>query len=96
MNVLQTGLLGMLGNVTAQLLASVDAFNWQPVVEQGVLGAFVIAPVVSAWIPVLCSLKLHWVGATVVDQFLFSPIFNLFICKDLVIIHFNRPFINFC
>ena len=48
-----------------------------PILEQLLLGAFFIAPIVSWWFTILGKLNLHWLSATFVDQFCFSPLFNI-------------------
>jgi hypothetical protein len=76
MQVLQTGVIGCLANVTGQAIGG-SVFSLRPVVEQAVLGMCFIAPIVSCWFSLLGRLKLHWLSATVMDQFLFSPLFNV-------------------
>ena len=51
----------------------------QKVFNQMFISMVCIAPVISLWLGYLFSLKLHWVQATLVDQFLFSPLFNAYI-----------------
>ena len=76
MNLIQSGVIGGAGNVTAQLImdGSVAA---GPVAEQVLLNVCFIAPIVSQWFPILGKLGLGWIGSTCVDQFMFSPVFNI-------------------
>lgn len=76
MNVVQSGVLSAAANVVAQGITGDGSFDTKPVVEQLILGSLFIAPIVSMWFGVLGKLKLHWVAATLVDQFCFSPVFN--------------------
>ncbi len=75
-DLLQSGTIAAAGNVTAQLLSG-SAVSSQPVIEQILLTVTFVAPVCSLWFPTLGSLQLHWTLATAVDQFLFSPVFNI-------------------
>jgi len=77
MNLVQSGTIAAAGNVTAQLISGDGTVTAQPVIEQLVLCVCFIAPVVGQWFPILGSLRLHWTLATAVDQFLFSPVFNI-------------------
>ena len=79
MNFLQTCILCMAGNATAQALVGDGPIALRPIVEQGALGLFLIAPIMSLWLPFLSSLKLHWVAATAIDQFIYSPLINIVI-----------------
>jgi hypothetical protein len=76
-NLVQAGLIAGAGNVTSQLISSGAVEAWGPVAEQVLLSMCFIAPVVQVWLRVLGALRLHWVAATLVDQFLFSPCFNV-------------------
>eukprot|EP00966_Prymnesium_polylepis_P053805 1243494-Prymnesium_polylepis.1 len=42
-----------------------------------ILNVCFIAPIVSCWLSVLGRLRLHWALTTLLDQFVFSPIFNV-------------------
>lgn len=77
-NLITTLVLNVAGRATALILAG-DSLALQPLLEAGFLGAVCIAPVVYLWIGKLQSLKLHWAAATIVDQFMFSPIFNMYV-----------------
>lgn len=76
MNALQSGIIGGAGNITAQLIMH-GTVTAGPAIEQFLLNSCFIAPVVSQWLPVLGGLGLHWTAATAVDQFMFSPLFNI-------------------
>lgn len=76
MNIVQSGIIAAAGNITAQLVADGEV-SARPMVEQVVLAVVFIAPIVSMWFSVLAHLRLHWVTATIVDQFVFSPVFNI-------------------
>jgi hypothetical protein len=76
MSLVQSGTISALGNLTAQLLSG-GGVRAQPVIEQTLLSVTFIAPICSMWFPLLGSFKLHWTLATAVDQFLFSPLFNI-------------------
>uniref|UniRef100_A0A7S2J6V3 Uncharacterized protein n=1 Tax=Haptolina brevifila TaxID=156173 RepID=A0A7S2J6V3_9EUKA len=75
-NIIQSGVIAAAANITAQLAAD-GAVASGPLLEQVVLTMTFIAPIVTCWIPILGSLGLHWTLATAVDQFLFSPLFNI-------------------
>lgn len=75
-NLVQSGLIAAAGNVTAQLAQNGTIAVW-PLAEQVLLTMGFINPVVQAWFPILGSMGLHWISATAVDQFLFSPLFNI-------------------
>ena len=76
MNVTQGGIINAAGSIVAQLCTD-GAVTAQPLIEQVLLTVCFIAPVVSMWIPFLGGKSLHWAKATAVDQFLFSPVFNV-------------------
>lgn len=76
MNITQGGIITAAGNVVAQMVTE-STVKAQPLIEQVLLTVCFIAPVVSKWIPFLGGLRLHWAKATAVDQFLFSPLFNV-------------------
>ena len=93
MSLVQSGTISALGNLTAQLLSG-GGVRAQPVIEQTLLSVTFIAPICSMWFPLLGSFKLHWILATAVDQFLFSPFLSsplsvgYFSWRDL---HFSVP-----
>jgi len=76
MNITQGGIITAAGSVVAQLVTE-STIKAQPLIEQVLLTVCFIAPIVSMWIPFLGGLRLHWAKATAVDQFLFSPLFNV-------------------
>jgi len=76
MHLTQSAVIAVIGNITAQVLSTGEV-TVQPIAEQVILTVGFIAPIVSCWFPLLSSLKLHWTLATAVDQFVFSPIFNI-------------------
>lgn len=75
-NATQAGLISAAGSVTAQLITKGD-LELSPLVEQVLLTVTFISPIVSLWLRTLSRLRLHWMAATLVDQFLFSPVFNV-------------------
>jgi len=77
MQLVQSGILTAAGNATAQLVTGATSVALGPLVEQVILSVCFIAPIVACWIPFLSKMQLHWTLSTFVDQFLFSPIFNI-------------------
>jgi len=77
-NATQAGLISAAGSMTAQLITKGD-IELYPVVEQTLLTVTFISPIVSLWLRTLSALGLNWIAATMVDQFVFSPVFNLMI-----------------
>lgn len=77
MQLVQSGVLTAAGNATAQLVTGATTVALGPLVEQVILSVCFIAPIVACWIPFLSKMKLHWTLSTFIDQFIFSPIFNI-------------------
>ena len=76
MMMVQGGLIAAAGNTTAQL-GQHGTVSLGPLMEQVTLNLAFITPVVYLWFGFLGGMRLHWVAATAVDQFLFSPLFNI-------------------
>lgn len=79
MGILQSGVFAAAGSVVAQLCFTDEPFTLNKVYTQMFISMVCIAPVVALWFRFLFSLNLHWVKATLIDQFMFSPIFNSYI-----------------
>ena len=79
MGIVQGGVISGFSNVTQQLFFGSEPFSMGPVYKQIFIAVACIGPVISLWLKILFSFKLHWVTATCVDQFLFSPVFNAYI-----------------
>jgi len=77
MNITQSGTIGAAGALTSQLMTKGTVTDLNAIAQQVVLNCAFIAPVVSLWFPLLGSMKLHWILAASVDQFIFSPLFNI-------------------
>jgi hypothetical protein len=75
-NSVQSTLVAALAVVLQQAFAG-RGFSAAPVYTAVAINLLVIMPICSVWFSVLCKWKLHWVLATAVDQFAFSPLFNI-------------------
>lgn len=78
MNLVQSGVSSVLAGVTQQAIAG-KGFDLDPIATALTVTLIVISPIVSVWISLLQRWKLHWAVGTVVDQFAFSPLFNIVI-----------------
>jgi len=76
MQVVQAGVVGAVGNLIVQLLSG-DGVRAAPVIEQVVLNSFFVAPIMTQWLRVLRRMQLHWLTATLVDQFGFVALLNI-------------------
>ena len=77
MNFAQSAIITTAGVLTQQTFFSNEAYNLAPIVKMLALTVCFIVPINIQWFKYLGSLKLHWVTAALVDQFLWSPIFNI-------------------
>ena len=72
MNYTQSILISVAGTITSQSLFH-GAIHFADVLKFVALTACFIVPINAWWFPTLGRLKLHWVTAALVDQFLWSP-----------------------
>lgn len=77
MNMAQSGAIACVANVAAPMIngGTVTAGS---VLKGAFVAAFFVAPVISMWFGYLVRFNLHWTQAVLVDQFLFSPLFNIY------------------
>ena len=85
MHMVQSSLIALAGNLTAQMIEKGDVATG-PAIEQMVLQLGFISPVVFLWFGYLGKRPMHWIKATLLDQFIFSPLFNICIFVFLAIV----------
>ena len=78
MNFTQSIIMSAAGTLTAQAFTG-GTYDFGAVLQFIALTVCIIVPINIWWIKKLGSLKLHWVKGALVDQFLWSPIFNIII-----------------
>ena len=76
MHMAQSAVIAAAGNVAAGLLTG-DGVSAEGLTEQVVLSIAFVAPIVAVWLRWLNWMRLHWLPATLVDQFVFGPVFNI-------------------
>ena len=87
---IQSGLLAMAGKTTANALTRAPT-TAQDLADSLFLSVSLITPVVTVWLGALSQWKLHWIKATAVDQFLFSPVLNVVIFYFLAAAKLTLP-----
>lgn len=76
MHMVQSALIAAAGNAAAGVVTG-DGLSPGALYEQVVLTLAFVAPIVAVWLRWLNKMQLHWLLSTVLDQFVFGPVFNI-------------------